>query len=158
MRQRCLTGLSVVCCALAGAALAQPAFTGTKTVGTTPGVCAPTSAIVVPPGGNAVTYCYTITSLLGSDTTYSLTDDQLGSIVGNATLPAGASVQNLVNTFVNGSITNVATWTVPSFPDATANAQVTTGVDVPTLTDVGLVALGFALAAAGAVAMRARTT
>jgi hypothetical protein len=158
MRQRWVIGLVLSLFMSAGAALSQPAFTGTKTVGTTPGVCAPTSAIVVPPGGNAVTYCYTITSLLGSDTSYSLVDDRLGLIVGNASLPAGATVQNIVNTFVNGSITNVANWSVPGQGGATATAQVSVGVDVPTMTDLGLVALGFALAAAGVVAMRARAT
>lgn len=154
MRQRWLIAPILVGCVSAGAALAQPAFTASKTVGTVPGVCAPTGAIVVPPGANNVTYCYTITSLLGNSTMYSLTDDRLGSLVANATLGAGATAQILVNTLVNGSVTNVATWTVAGFSSQVASAQVNVGADVPTLADVGLVALGLALAAAGVLAVR----
>jgi hypothetical protein len=58
---------------------------------------------------------------------------------------------------VNGSITNIASLTVGGVPSGTAAAQVNMGnADVPTLTDLGLVALGLALAAAGVVVMRNR--
>ena len=52
----------------------------TKTVGTTPGVCAPTSSISVD-SGTTVYYCYTVTNV-GTTTasTHSLVDDQLGTI------------------------------------------------------------------------------
>lgn len=156
MMQRGRIGL-VLCCAWAGAALAQSSFTTTKTVGTAPGVCAPTAAITLPPGPANVTYCYVITNGSGTNASYSLSDDKLGLLVANASLPLGATSQILVNAVVNGSTTNVANWTVPGFSSMVASAQVSNGVDVPTLTDLGLVALGMALAATGVVAIRART-
>ena len=139
----------------AGAALAQ--VTVTKTVGTAPGICASTSVIQVPPGPADVTYCYRVANAGGTNVTYVLTDDQLGLVAGNTTVGPGSTDQYLVETTVNGSITNVATLSVGGTPVSTASAQVGTGgADIPTLTDLGLVALGLALAAAGAVVMRTR--
>jgi hypothetical protein len=141
----------------AGAAFAQSQVTVTKTVGTAPGVCAPTSAIQIPPGAANVTYCYRVVNAGGGNVTYVLTDDKLGVLAANATVGAGSTTQLLVDTTVNGSITNIATLTVGGVPVSTAAAQVGLGgADVPTLTDLGLVALGLALAAAGVVVMRNR--
>jgi hypothetical protein len=156
MKRRSILVL-VVAAVSAGAAFAQSQVTVTKTVGTAPGVCAPSAVLVVPPGPTNVTYCYTITNAGGSNATYTLTDDKLGVLAGNATVAGGSTAQLLVNTVVNGSITNIASLSVFGVPVGSAAAQVSMGgADVPTLTDLGLVALGLALAAAGVVVMRNR--
>ncbi len=147
----------VVASVSAGAAFAQSQVTVTKTVGTAPGVCAPSSLIVVPPGPTNVTYCYRITNAGAGNVSYSVIDDQLGVIAGNQTVGGGSTAQFLVSTVINGSITNIANLSVFGSPAGSATAQVDMGgSDVPTLTDLGLVALGLALAAAGVVVMRTR--
>ena len=158
MKRRLILVL-VVAAVSAGAAFAQSQVTVTKTVGTNSGVCAPTSVLQIPPGPANVTYCYTITNSGGANATYTLTDDKLGLIAGNATVAGGSTAQFLVNTVVNGSIANIANLSVFGVPVGSATAQVNVGgADVPTLTDLGLVALGLALAAAGVVVMRTRAT
>jgi hypothetical protein len=151
-------GLALLVAAVtAGVAFAQaPPVSVTKTVGTAAGVCANSTLVVVPPGLANVTYCYTISNAGGGNATYTLTDDKLGLIAANQTVGPFGTVQLLRSTTVNGSITNVANLTVFGIPVGTAAAQVTMGADVPTLTDLGLVALGLALAAAGVVVMRYR--
>ncbi|WP_431777273.1 IPTL-CTERM sorting domain-containing protein [Ottowia caeni] len=103
----------------------------TKTVGTTPGVCAPTSSISVD-SGTTVYYCYTVTNV-GTTTasTHSLVDDQLGTIFSglNHTLAPGASIDTVtlglsVPVVISTTTTNTATWTSGSL-SASASAAVT---------------------------------
>jgi hypothetical protein len=144
---------------LAGAGIAQSQVTVQKTVGTTSGICSSTTVIQVPPGAANVTYCYKVVNTSGGNVTYTLTDDKLGLLAANSTIGPASTVQFLLDTVVNGSITNIATLSVAGIPVSTAAADVGNGgLDVPTLTDLGLVALGLALAAAGAVAMRNRAS
>jgi hypothetical protein len=92
----------------------EPSITMAKTVGTTPGVCAATDTIVVPPGTD-VYYCYTVTNT-GNVTLnlHDLVDDQLGTLLDDypLALDPGNFVE-LLTTGINITTTtvNVATWT-----------------------------------------------
>ncbi|MCU0293329.1 MAG: DUF11 domain-containing protein, partial [Thermoanaerobaculaceae bacterium] len=122
-----------------------PAITLAKTVGTTPGVCAATTAISVDPG-TTVYYCYTVTNT-GNVTLnlHDLADDQLGTLFsglnyaltpgsGVDTVAAGLSIPAVINT----TTTNTATWTgynAGSTDTATAQASATVTVVVaPSIT------------------------
>ena len=103
----------------------------TKTVGTTPGVCAATSSLSVDTG-TTVYYCYTVTNT-GSTTltTHDLVDDQLGAIfTGHShSLAPGASISTVtlgisVPAVINTTTTNTATWTSGAL-SASASATVT---------------------------------
>jgi uncharacterized repeat protein (TIGR01451 family) len=115
-----------------------PAITLIKTVGTTPGVCAPTSAITVDPG-TTVYYCYTVTNT-GNVTLnlHDLADDQLGTIfLGlNYALTPGSSVNTVaaglsIPAVINTTTTNTATWTgYNSGPTDSTTAQASATVTV----------------------------
>ncbi|MBI4916793.1 MAG: PKD domain-containing protein [Acidobacteria bacterium] len=119
----------------------------TKTVGTTPAVCAGTSAIDVT-SGTTVYYCYTVTNTGTTPlTTHDLTDDVLGSILTGQsyTLDPGATV-NTVTLGVNptGSYTvtttNIGTWTAhdaagaPTQATGTATVNIIVPVELQTFT------------------------
>lgn len=103
----------------------------TKTVGTTPGVCAATSSLSVNTG-TTVYYCYTATNT-GTTTlsTHDLVDDQLGTIfsgLGHSLAP-GASIDTVtlgisVPAVIASTTTNTATWTSGSL-SGSASATVT---------------------------------
>ncbi|MBN8556219.1 MAG: IPTL-CTERM sorting domain-containing protein [Burkholderiales bacterium] len=103
----------------------------TKTVGTTPGVCAATNSLSVDTG-TTVYYCYTATNS-GSTTlnTHGLVDDALGTIFSGLShsLAPGASIDTVtlgisVPAVIASTITNTATWTSGSL-SASASATVT---------------------------------
>ena len=107
------------------------AITLSKTVGTTPGVCAATSSLSVDTG-TTVYYCYTVTNT-GSTTltTHDLVDDQLGAIfTGHShSLAPGASISTVtlgirVPAVINTTTTNTAIWTSGAL-SASASATVT---------------------------------
>lgn len=118
-----------------------PSISLVKTVGTTPGVCAPTSNITVAPG-TTVYYCYTVTNT-GNVTLdlHTLVDDQLGTIFSgfNYSLAPGASVNTVaaglsIPAVINTPTTNTATWTASTLTSGlTATATATAFVDVYTL-------------------------
>jgi len=146
-----------------------------KTVGTTPGVCAATSAITVAPG-TTVYYCYAVTNT-GSVTLdlHTLVDDQLGTIFSglNYALTPGSSVNTVaagvtVSAVMNVTTTNVATWTASTTSgvssEGTATATVTvldqqSVLEIPTLSAAGLAGLValLALAAFWLLGARRRT-
>ncbi len=109
----------------------------TKTVGTTPGVCATTSSIQVMPG-TTVYYCYAVANT-GNLTFYlhDLDDDQLGAIFASLpyTLTPGSSVNTVaagltISATIDADTTNTALWSAynPGPTDvitATASATVT---------------------------------
>ena len=94
--------------------LPAPAIVLTKTVGTTPGVCAATDEITVP-AGTEVYYCYQVENT--GDVAFNfhdLEDSELGVILDNFpyTLSPGAfSPQVIVPETINITTTNCATWT-----------------------------------------------
>lgn len=107
-----------------------------KTVGTTPGVCAPDTSISVPPG-TLVTYCYKVTNT-GTITLplHDLVDDQLGVILDDFPLDLAPtdSVDVIVdNVEINTTTTNMATWTAFEVdgPSAEATASATVNVVAP---------------------------
>jgi len=143
-----------------------------KTVGTTPGVCAATSAITVAPG-TTVYYCYTVTNT-GTLTLdlHTLVDDQLGTIFSGLSyaLTPGSSVNTVaagvtVSAVMNVTTTNVATWTASTTSgvssEGTATATVTvldqqSVLEIPTLSPAGLAGLVALLALAAFWMFRAR--
>jgi len=110
--------------------LGLPSIIITKTVGTTPGVCATTSAITVT-YGTTVYYCYTVQNTGNITLTdHYLTDDVLGTILASFTytLTPGASI----NTVAAGlTISQVATQTVVNTAEWTAYADADPGTDYP---------------------------
>jgi len=91
-----------------------PAITLTKTVGTTPAVCAATTSIVVGPGTD-VYYCYTVENT-GTVTfgTHDLVDSELGILLDDFvfTLNPGGSTELISPPVtINSTVTNTATWT-----------------------------------------------
>ena len=119
------------------AAPQAPAISLTKTVGTTPGVCATTSNIEVA-AGTTVYYCYTVTNT--GDVTlnlHNLVDDQLGTLFTGLfyALTPGSSIDTmaaglLIPAVINNTTTNVATWTAynRNGPSVTATATATVAV------------------------------
>lgn len=94
-------------------AVAGPAISLTKTVGTTPAVCAPTDTITVG-FGTEVTYCYTVENI--GDTTlefHDLEDDQLGTLLTDFpfTLVPGGTAEVLATATITAPVTNTGTWT-----------------------------------------------
>ena len=96
----------------------QASMTLTKTVGTTPGVCAATSSITVP-AGTVVYYCYTVANT-GNLTLHrhDLADSELGSIFASLpyTLTPGSSIDTvtlgqMASTTINTTTVNSALWT-----------------------------------------------
>ena len=162
------TGLVVVPASLIVSQTA-PSISVSKTVGTTPGVCATTSNITVPQG-SMVYYCYTVTNT--GDTAFALhdlEDDQLGTIFSGLSyaLAAGASVDTVtagldISAVINVPTTNVGTWTaynqVPGDGvqgQATATVNVTVAQEaIPTLDGLGLLILVLLLAGTGVLAIR----
>lgn len=113
-----------------------PAISLVKTVGTTSGVCAPTSAISVAPG-TTVYYCYTVTNT-GTVTLnlHELSDNQLGMLFTglNYVLTPGSSVDTVaaglsIPAVINSTTTNTALWTAYDGQVA-ASAQATATVTV----------------------------
>jgi hypothetical protein len=111
----CLAVVGLVWAA-APVAVAQPVtpdITLTKTVGTTPGVCAPTSTITVA-AGTEVTYCYEVQNTGNIALNYhDLVDDQLGALLDEFpfALAPGASTFLLETATPLATVTNTATWT-----------------------------------------------
>lgn len=126
-----------------------------KTVGTVPNVCAATTEIAAP-YGSTVHYCFTVTNTgTIALTSHDLVDSHLGTVLDDFpfNLAPAASTYVIVPDVVSGTVTNTATWTasVVGGPSAQAEASATvtaldTLVQIPTLSGVGLAALGVAMA------------
>jgi hypothetical protein len=91
-----------------------PSIALTKTVGTTPGVCAATDNIAVA-AGTEVYYCYQVQNT-GTVTfeLHDLVDDKLGAVLSNlaySLTPGAFSPQVIVPRTINVTTTNTATWT-----------------------------------------------
>ena len=112
---------------------AQPAIALTKTVGTTPGVCAGTDSIVVGPATD-VYYCYTVTNRGNvSFAVHDLVDSELGTLLDDfsASLAPGASYEYVHTALtVSSTVTNDVTWTalVAGAESASAHASATVTV------------------------------
>lgn len=118
---------------------AQASIVVTKTVGTTPGVCATTNAITVP-AGTDVYYCYAVGNT-GNLTLnlHDLTDSELGSIF--AALPYALAPGSTINTVaaglsisatINATTVNSALWTAYNIgPVDVVTATATATVTVP---------------------------
>jgi hypothetical protein len=99
--------------------LLEPAIEMTATVGTTPGLCAITSSVVLPVQGGEVYYCYDVKNTGDITLTrHDLDDSELGSIF--ATLPLTLGPGQRINTvdagfiitqFVTETAVNTAAWT-----------------------------------------------
>ncbi|HRI57650.1 MAG TPA: hypothetical protein PK170_11200, partial [Anaerolineae bacterium] len=120
-----------------GSAAQGPSISLQKTVGTTPGVCANTSAITVPEG-TTVYYCYTVTNTgTVAFGLHTLTDSVLGTIfTGTAyALAPGASVNTValglnIPYVANATTTNVGTWLAYNATGGQATATATATVTV----------------------------
>ncbi len=120
------------------AAPAETAIKLTKTVGTTPGVCATTKTIQVVPG-TTVYYCYTIENT-GTTTVnnHTLVDSALGTIFANVDNPLApgevtdtVALGVTVSAVINASVDNTATWTVDQVGGLeTASASDSASVEV----------------------------
>ncbi|HSL18533.1 MAG TPA: hypothetical protein VLB51_11570 [Methylomirabilota bacterium] len=91
-----------------------PAITLSKTVGTTPGVCAATNSVTVSTGDD-VYYCFVATNT-GTVTFeyHDLADDHLGAILDAfpyTLAPGASSPEVIVSDTVTGPVVNTATWT-----------------------------------------------
>ena len=93
---------------------AAPGITLSKTVGTTPGVCATTSKVTVA-AGTTVYYCYQVENTGNVTFTYhSLVDSELGTLFSNSFYvlgPGDMSPPYFASATINITTTNVATWT-----------------------------------------------
>ena len=70
---------------------AAPGLSLVKTVGTDPAACAPTGAIVLPPGGGTVVYCYRATNTGNvTFTSHTLADSELGTLLNDFAYALGA--------------------------------------------------------------------
>ncbi len=131
--------------------------TTTKTVGLAPPpACASTNSISVP-SGTTVYYCYTITTAANVTLSYSLVDDQLGTITTTGQVPLGGTDRQFASANVTAPVTNVAMWET-SVENGTvfgnATAAVSVSNPVPTLAPPALLALGAALLLAGLFLLR----
>lgn len=115
-----------------------PTITLTKTVGSHPNTCAPTSAITLAGGGD-VTYCYEVVNTGPITLTlHTLEDSELGGILDDFpyTLAPGASAFLTATTAITQTTVNTATWTAYNEgPTAVATATATATVtitDAPT--------------------------
>lgn len=93
----------------------NPSIAFTKTVGTDPGVCAVSEALVLPPGGGEATYCYRVTN--DGDAAFALhdlIDSELGVLLDGFAydLPPGASVWVTQTAVLTRTTVNTATWAV----------------------------------------------
>ena len=91
-----------------------PAITLSKTVGTTPGVCAGTNSVTVTTGTD-VYYCFVATNT-GTVTLnfHDLVDDHLGTVLNNFSYtlaPGASSPEVIIDDTAAATVTNVATWT-----------------------------------------------
>ncbi|GAB4580555.1 MAG: hypothetical protein Fur0022_32970 [Anaerolineales bacterium] len=89
-----------------------PSIVLTKTVGTTPGLCATTDVITVTYGTN-VTYCYTVENTGGTTLNmHTLTDSALGPLFSNLSYPLGPGevVSYTTSTPLYVTTVNTATW------------------------------------------------
>lgn len=145
-----------------------PSISVTKTVGTTPGVCATTSTLTVEPG-TTVYYCYTVTNTGSVELgLHDLEDDQLGSLFSGVAyvLNPGASIDTVtlgvdISAVITAPTVNVGTWTAYNVaPGDGAQGQATATVNVgaveaiPTLSRTGLLILVVLLAMAGVLWIR----
>ena len=142
----------------------------TKTVGTTPGVCAEDSDITVGPG-TTVYYCYAA-DLAGANVSvgYNITDDILGPI-GTGTVGLNETLELIVSSFIESNVTNIA----DAFfyesgnmsNNGTTNATAMVAVDpdlpgdgnyyspeIPTLSEIALFSFGFLLIAGALFTIR----
>jgi hypothetical protein len=92
----------------------QAAITLSKTVGTTPGVCAPTNSVTVTTGTD-VYYCFVATNT-GTVTFnfHDLVDDHLGTVLNDlpyVLAPGASSPEVIVDDTAAATVTNLATWT-----------------------------------------------
>ncbi len=102
-------------------AVQLPSIILTKTVGTDPAVCAPTSVITLPTGGEA-TYCYKVKNTGAVTLTlHDLVDDQLGTILSGelVDLEPGVSAWVTRSATITQTTVNTATWTAYN-PGSTA--------------------------------------
>ena len=143
-----LLGLSVA------SAQPLPVPTVSKTVGTGGG-CATTSSITVV-SGTQVNYCYQITNPLNTTLFFALVDDRLGSVANGSVGGLGTDNEFANATINNGTVTNIATWfysnentSISGNVTASATVAATAAplVSVPTLSDLGLIALGMGILA-----------
>jgi hypothetical protein len=149
-----------------------PSIRVTKTVGTTPGVCAGTDAITVV-SGTTVYYCYTVTNTGDVTLNYhDLVDDQLGPIFTglNYALAPGASVSTVqagltIDEEINTTTTNTATWTAYNEDDAIRMDEVTAldsakvtvrSTAIPTLSEWGMIIMSLLLAGSAVWMIRRR--
>ncbi|MBK8987107.1 MAG: hypothetical protein IPM39_13690 [Chloroflexi bacterium] len=112
-----------------------------KTVGTTPGVCATGNAIEVE-ADTVVYYCYTVTNT-GDEALalHDLEDDQLGVLFSSLAynLAPGASVDTVaagltISATITGTTTNTAVWTAYNDATVSASASASATVTVTTYT------------------------
>jgi uncharacterized repeat protein (TIGR01451 family) len=116
----------------AGAWIEVASISLVKTVGTDPGVCAPTSQIAVP-AGTTVYYCYTATNTGGVPlSNHDIVDSELGAIVSLQLVlaPGDSAFVSAVPTVINATTTNTATWTAYTPGVATASAEASATVEV----------------------------
>lgn len=146
----------------------QAEITLTKTVGTVPATCAPTSAITVP-AGTPVTYCYVATNV-GSVTLnlHDIVDSQLGTLatgLGFPLAPGSSAFGTVSDVVIDVTTTNVATWTAYNVGGASAQASATATVtveetgsvlEIPTLSILGFALLALALAGLAIALLRRR--
>ncbi len=117
-----------------------PSISLTATVGTTPGACAASTALLIDPG-TEVTYCYTVTNTGNiAFSLHDLEDDRLGQLLSGAAqaLAPGESYSWLHAAVPAQSQTHVATWTAYNAGMAdlsTAQATVQVSVGEPIFRD-----------------------
>jgi uncharacterized repeat protein (TIGR01451 family) len=95
-----------------------PAIELSKTVGTTPGVCAGTNSATIT-AGETVYYCFSATNTgnVAFDL-HELVDDQLGTILSDfpfTLAPGASSPEVIVPATPSATVTNTATWTASTF-------------------------------------------
>ncbi|HSN53821.1 MAG TPA: hypothetical protein VLT32_04075 [Candidatus Sulfomarinibacteraceae bacterium] len=106
--------VGVLCLVAPIVAWAQAGISLVKTVGTTPGVCAPTNSVTVSTGDD-VYYCFQATNT-GTVTFefHDLVDDHLGMVLDAfpyTLAPGASSPEVIVADTVTGPVVNTATWT-----------------------------------------------
>ncbi len=116
---------------------AAPGLSLVKTVGTDPAACAPTGAIVLPPGGGTVVYCYRATNTGNvTFTSHTLADSELGTLLNDFAYPLGPSASTFVtaSAMITQTTANSASWTASSVSPTsiiTAGGSALVSVEAP---------------------------